>query len=499
MEIQRPCHKSLNLKQWCELDELIYISQTDEEYKQYAGLDFKKEIIERLAEMKLRNSMIFIDFFSEPRPLVLGAIEDIAYSKTKKLELELHNTRNEKVSSSKYKFEGSPVNWSTWRQFSSHAKEHAKRKELYDEFISKTKHIAPIVQERFSTITQVYEEQGSGKGGGGRSRLDPVSAYLEHENVSYDKLIEFMKTMGQKAKKPFEEALIDTSKTILGKEPEYYDDFYFFRNKIFSDIDSNFLAVDPLIEVKKLLVKMEFDLTRIHYDTEERRNKYPSPICFFVRIPHDIRILYKRESPYFDLQACFHETGHAMHASSIDTKNEHWNKYRIPMGIAEVFSIFLEGLTKNTSYTSPLLGLDKEDETVNKLISKNRFMELFFVTFYTANSLMKMEYWKRKLSIDQACELYSRLIKEYTGFEIPGEFWLLHHILPESIMYVPSYLLAAVRAAELNTYMKNRFGDKWWREQKSGKVLREIMRSGASIDLSIFSNLDSSIFIKEIT
>ena len=28
----------MNLKHWCELDELIYVSQTDEEYKQYAGL-----------------------------------------------------------------------------------------------------------------------------------------------------------------------------------------------------------------------------------------------------------------------------------------------------------------------------------------------------------------------------------------------------------------------------------------------------------------------------
>ena len=169
------------------------------------------------------------------------------------------------------------------------------------------------------------------------------------------------------------------------------------------------------------------------------------------------------------------------------------------MGIAEIFSTFLEGLTKNSSYTSPLLGLDKDNKVINKLISRNQFMELFFVTFYTANSLMKIEYWKRNLSIDQACELYSRLIKEYTGFEIPGEYWLLHHILPESIMYVPSYLLAAVRAAELKTYMKNRFGEKWWMEKESGRNLRDIMKSGASIDLSIFSNLDSSIFVKEIT
>lgn len=490
----------MNLQQWCELDELIYVSQADEEYKQYAGLDFKKEIIEQLAEIKLNNSKILIDFFSNPRLLLLGAIEDIAYSKNKRLELELHNTRNEKVSSSKYKFEGSAVNWSTWRQFNSHEKDHTKRKELFDEFILKTRYITPIIEKRFLSIKQVYEEYGYSKvEPKEENKLDTLSAYLEHENISYDKLIEFIKSMGERAKKPFEESSMDIGRTILGKEPEYYDDFYFFRNKIYSDIDSNFLAVDPLISVKKTLRAMEFDLSRIHFDTENRRNKYPSPICFFVRIPRDIRILYKRESPYFDFQACFHETGHAMHASSVDANNEYWNKYRIPMGIAEVFSTFLEGLTKNSSYVNPLLGLNKDDKVMNKLISRNRFMELFFVTFYAANSLMKIEYWKRNLSIDQACKLYSRLIKEYTGFEIPGEYWLLHHILPESIIYVPSYLLAAVRAAELNTYMKNRFGDKWWTEKESGKNLREIMKSGASIDLSTFSNLDSSIFVKEIT
>jgi hypothetical protein len=100
------------------------------------------------------------------------------------------------------------------------------------------------------------------------------------------------------------------------------------------------------------------------------------------------------------------------------------------------------------------------------------------------------------LSIDRASEIYSRLIKEYTGFDIPGEYWLLHHILPEAVMYVPSYLLAAVRAAELNAYMKNRFGEKWWRERESGM---EVMKHGASIDLSIFSTLDSTVYVKEIT
>ena len=92
--------------------------------------------------------------------------------------------------------------------------------------------------------------------------------------MSYEKLVEFIKSMGQKAKKPFKDALTDIGTTILGKEPEYYDDFYYFRNKVYSDIDSNFLAIDPLGEVRNILTNMEFDLSR---------NLHRSPYYFLQR------------------------------------------------------------------------------------------------------------------------------------------------------------------------------------------------------------------------
>jgi hypothetical protein len=484
----------LNLRHWCDLDEQISVSETDEEYKQYAGLEYNEKLIENLAELKISSSQIFIDFFSKPRELLLGSIEDIAYSKTKRLELELRNIRNTKILSTRNLFKGSPVNWSNWRQFNSIEENHEKRKDVYDDFIAKTHYIKPIVIERFSLIKGVYRELGEKHG------LDPVTSYLEQEKISYSQLVDFIKSMGQKAKRPFQEALSEVSRSILGRQPEYYDDFYFFRNRVYSEIDKNFSSINPINEVKKVLIAMDFDLGKIHFDTEDRKNKYPSPICFFVRIPIDIRVLFRRETPIFDFQACFHETGHAIHASSVDPDIEYWNKYRIPMGIAEIFSTFFERLTKRSQYIQSLTDSTKIDETtVNKLISRTHLMELFFVTFYTANSLMKLEYWRQNLSADQACELYSRLIKEYTGIEVPGEYWLLHHILPESIMYVPSYLLAAVRAAELECSLGDRFGDIWWKEKGSGKWLREIMKPGAAIDLSTFSRLDSSKFLDEIT
>ena len=160
----------MNLNHWCDLDEQIYISETDEEYKQYAGLVYNEKLIENLAELKIRSSQIFIDFLPKPRELLLGSIEDIAYSKTKRLELELHNTRNTKIVSSRNMFKGSPVNWSTWRQFNSIEEDHEKRKDVYDEFIAKTHYITPIVVKR---LKEVYRDLGERYG------------YLEQEKISY--------------------------------------------------------------------------------------------------------------------------------------------------------------------------------------------------------------------------------------------------------------------------------------------------------------------------
>jgi hypothetical protein len=515
----------MDLKQWCEIDERIYIADADERYKQYAGFDYSEAVIEQLADMKLRNAQIFLRSFSEPREIYLNTIESIADSKTKKLELKLHNLKNKKIISSKYKFDNFPVNWSTWRQFNSIEKDSLKRKHVFNEFIAKTKYIAPTIERRFSIIKEVYSEYGRksnsergrdednnnnndndriSKGNDGnesgktsKTNMSPLDGYLENEKLSYSQLIQFVKSMGEQAKKPFREALTNISEKILGREAEYYDDFYFFRNRVYSDIEKHFSEVDPLLEVKKTLELMQFDLSKINFDVDNRKNKYPSPICFFIQVPNDIRILYKTESPYFDLQGCFHETGHAIHATSIDASLEYWNRYSFSMGIAEIFSILIERLTKNNNYLESVLGI-KDENILHELASRNNFMELFFITFYTANSLMKAEYWHKNLSIEDANVLYSKLIKEYTGFEMPGEYWMLHHILPDAIMYVPSYLLAAVRAKELDIYLQNKFGENWWADKNAGNHLREIMKPGAKIELERFSKLDINLFTKEI-
>jgi hypothetical protein len=480
----------MDLKQWCQLDEQIYIAEMDERYKQHAGLSYSEQMIERIAEMRAISAETFVNFFSQPRELFLSSLENIADSSTKKLELKLYNLRNEKIISSRYRFARAPVNWSTWRQFNSIEKDPKKRKHVFDEFISKTRYISPVIKERFDQMDGIYRQYSDNK-------LTPLGGYLENEKISYSHLGNFVKSMGRQARRPFQEALHSISKKVLGRKAEYYDDFYFFRNRVYADLEKEFVGVNPTAQVRHTLATMQFDLSSIHIDTEQRKNKYPSPICFFVQVPNDIRVLYKSESPYFDLQGCYHEMGHAVHASSISAEAEYWNRYSFSMGIAEIFSIFLERLTKNRKYLSSL-GI-KNNHILEEIEARNNFMDLFFVTFYTANSLMKAEFWHKKLSIEKASDVYARLIKEYTGFEMPGEYWMLHHILPDAIMYVPSYLIAAVRAVELDHHLQDRFGEKWWTQVEAGKYIREIIQPGAAINLSTFSRLDSSLFMNELT
>jgi hypothetical protein len=65
-------------------------------------------------------------------------------------------------------------------------------------------------------------------------------------------------------------------------------------------------------------------------------------------------------------------------------------------------------------------------------------------------------------------------------------------------MYVPSYLVAAVRAFELERYVMTKFGETWWKEEEAGAELRKIMNPGAKLDLAIFSRLDTSGYLKEL-
>jgi hypothetical protein len=300
--------------------------------------------------------------------------------------------------------------------------------------------------------------------------------------------------LGYAARKPFSEQLEHYSRELNGRSAEYYDDLCYFRGKIFEPIDSAFKTYDAAEEPKRILAKLGFRVERLQSDAEERPRKHISPVCFGVQIPNDVRLLVRPVKPFTDMESSFHEHGHGMHFISVSESAPYWDKYTIPNGVAELFSTLLEELMKKEVFLRKQFRVSKQ--VAEEAFERARFMELYFVTFYVANSLMKIEFWEKNLSMEQANERYEQYTEEFMGMRLPGKYWQLHHVMRDYDLYSPSYIVASVRAAELDRRLESLFGASWWADKRAGNYIRTVAKDEASVKLSRFSKVDTQPYLQ---
>ena len=473
------------LRTWAIVSESYSILYSNENWRMYNGLDLDQNFMKQVSMQKAKHAELFLSSSRRPRRLFLSCIGDVSESKKTPISLELDRARAEKVVSKTKKFHGIPVNWKSWRQYNAYA-DSESRKRVYDEFVRKTPLIRPLIYSMFEKSWTAHRHYGT----------TPLKSYLESERITLSDLKELVQKLGAAVKKPFREALEEYAMKVKKAPAEYYDDFYYFRGRIFRPLDKIFASFDAAQMPIRQLKRMGFDTTKINVDVEYRPKKTPSAVAFFVQIPNDARVLVKPISPYTDIEASYHEFGHAMHCISVDPSLPLWDRESLSHGVAEIFSTFLESLVEDETYLRKRFRLSEDQ--IGEVKDRRRFMELFFVAFYTANSLMKIRFQERMLSMDEASDIYAKLYKEYVGFEIPGEYWQLHHVMPDYDLYSPSYLLAAVRKSELIKKLSHKLGEEWWDSPKAGDYLRKIMSSGANIDLDEFSKLDTESFLKPL-
>jgi len=476
----------MNLSSWCTVDEALYIAYTNEEWRQFSGLPYSEGFMESVAEKRVDHAKEFLSEFKEPSRLFLGKVFDLADASKTTLKLELHRMREHEIVSRSYEVNGRPVTWNSWRQFNAQAKTSADRKAVFDEFVGKVDTVTPTIKGMFDKSREAERQY----------RMSPLELYLQLEGLSLAQLKSMVRTLGQAAKKPFAEQLEHYSQELNSRSAEYYDDLYFFRGQIFESLDPAFKRFSAAEEPKRVLAKLGFRVDKLQTDAEERPGKHASPICFAVQIPNDVRLLVRPVKPLTDMESSFHEHGHGMHFIAISEDTPYWDRYTIPNGVAELFSTLLEGLVKKQTFLMRQFRVSRK--VAEEAFERTRFMELYFVTFYAANSLMKIDFWEESLSMDQANERYERYTEEFMSNRLPGKYWQLHHVMPDYDLYSPSYMVAAVRAAELDRKLENLFGANWWTEKRSGDYIRRIASDGASINLARFSKLDTRPYLKPL-
>ena len=455
----------------------------DEYWKMRIGLPYSEERIHHLEKQNGAHHTDFLKHWKEPRLIFLEALEAVSNAKTVKAALEFEEKRKTNIISKEHTCQGAPVTWPTWRQWVVSASD-AERKQVFDTFISQTPSITPLIKQRFEQSSLVFSHHD----------LTPLDTFLEHHHLSVGQLRAVVEQLRDAAKSPFMKGFSRWTQQLLSREPSYYDDYYFMRNKIYEDLAPAFSHVDSLASCIKTLKAIGLDPSIVKVDDADRAGKYASPFCSFVRIPTDIRVSYKKENPLNTGIAIFHEFGHAIHCSNIDPKLPYETRNILSMGLCESFSTFFEELLADEAYCTSELGLPVG--TARELHKRIHFQNLFAVSFYCANSLFRIDTYDKEIPFQDWDDLYAKHIKECMGVEMPGAYWKLHHILPESLVYVPAYLLAFIRSHEMKAKITKECGPTWWKSPTAGIPLREWMKPGQDSKLSDFSRLDVRAFIK---
>lgn len=475
----------MNYEEWSEKVENNQAELTNEYFNMQVGLHYSEK---KIHELELKNAALakeFLEKIKKPEDVYRESVKIVASAQTFKTFLKLNNLRKTVIKSKKHYFRGKPVTWNTWRQFVVNTKDNA-RKEVYDEFIKLTPKLSPLIQEFFETNKKVFKKYNQ----------TILQNYLLSHKTSYDKVIEFLKKLRDKIKNNYWEEFNKETIRILGREPEYYDDLYFMRNVIYNDLVGKFKKINPLKSVKKTFIKLGLNPSKIHVDSEDRPDKNPSPFCSAPRIPHDVRISYKAENPLNDIKSIYHEMGHAIHETHVAASLPFHERYIYSIGLAETFSQFFESLISNETYLREELMLS--EELAKEYVRRSKVMKLITFAFYTGNSLFKLKMYHDNVSFEKLNDLYSEEQKKSMNLEIPGAYWQLHHILPEYLLYVPSYLLAQANVCEMLEKCEEISGKKWWNSKKAGSYLLKLMLPGAKSPLADFSKINPNKLIKKL-
>lgn len=140
------------------------------------------------------------------------------------------------------------------------------RKRVFDEVLGKSRLFSPLIKARFERYRERLAELGT----------HPLSLCLELEAVSYEGLTALVQRMGDLARAPFAESFGRFSSEIIGRPADYYDDFHFFRSRVFKRHSRKPPAKEkPIPCVVKTMRLMGLDAPRVRVDAPTGRGRAP--------------------------------------------------------------------------------------------------------------------------------------------------------------------------------------------------------------------------------
>jgi hypothetical protein len=244
-----------------------------------------------------------------------------------------------------------------------------------------------------------------------------------------------------------------------------------------SPLDSTYTKERATDVCLATLSALGFDLAsdrNIRLDLDDRPQKSPRACVIASDPPTVVHLITRAQGGLHDYQAFMHEAGHALHYAGCDPNLPYtFRRISRDHALTEIYSYICEAITREPAWHAEHFGLSDEEARTNA--EGTIFLEALLFRRYTAKLQFELDFWS---DFDQAgltSEDYSRTLTGATGIHYPPDGHLADM---DPGFYSADYLRAWIRHAQLRSYLISEVGDDWWRDAKTGEILRALFSEG---------------------
>lgn len=211
-------------------------------------------------------------------------------------------------------------------------------------------------------------------------------------------------------------------------------------------------------------------LSVIKIDDVERPKKNPRAVCYWPKPPTEIHLVIKPIGGEQDFESMFHEGGHALHGAAVDGRLPYsLRALSRSNALTETYAFLLEDLVFNPEFLTTYLNVSSF--TGNKIKSQAYFVNLMMLRRYLGKFFYEYQMFSGKGQGPSASGgplLYKKHLGATTGFIYKRENWLSDM---DSGFYSADYLRAWIASTQIEDYLVEKFGKRWFINKKAGEFL----------------------------
>jgi hypothetical protein len=213
----------------------------------------------------------------------------------------------------------------------------------------------------------------------------------------------------------------------------------------------------------------------IRLDLEDRPQKNPRACVIASDPPEVVHLITRAQGGVADYQAFMHEAGHALHYAGVDPRLPFtFRRISRDHALTEIYSYIFEAVTREPAWHALHFGLS--DERAAENAEATRFLEALLYRRYTAKLGYELGFWASfAQERGSSPRDYSERLTVATGIRYDARGYLSDM---DSGFYSADYLRAWIRSAQLRHHLLRELGEDWWRDPRTGDVLRKLFAEG---------------------